>query len=157
MQLILTAVAAGVLGTLVMDALNVVVAGTGLIARIDVATIGRMSAGWARGRFRYRRPDEMRPVAREKLLGVLTHYAIGVGLALPLVVGWDLAVGTPLPPVWMFAYGVATTAASWFLVYPSMGLGILGSRSPEPVRSALSSLANHVFYGAGMAAAVALM
>lgn len=43
------------------------------------------------------------------------------------------------------------------VVYPSMGFGVLGRRSPEGISSALSSLASHLFFGVGMAAAVALL
>jgi len=46
MDLIVTGVVAGVLGTLVMDSLNYLFARTGMISRIEVALIGRMSAGW---------------------------------------------------------------------------------------------------------------
>ena len=156
MDLVVTGVVAGVLGTLAMDSLNHLFARAGVLVAIDVKMIGRMSAGWARGRFRYRHPGEMRPVANERVYGYLTHYAIGVGLAVPFVLGWDLLVGGPASPLWALAYGVATTVASLFLVFPSMGLGAFGRRSPEGIRSPLSSLANHLFYGVGMAVAVAL-
>jgi len=139
-----------------MDSLNHLFARTGMLSKIDVGMIGRMSAGWARGRFRYRHPGEMEQVAKERLYGYITHYAIGVVLAFTYVLGWDLLVGGPASPAWALAYGVATTAASCFLVFPSMGQGVFGRRSPEGIRSPLSSLANHLFYGVGMALAVAL-
>jgi len=147
-------VVAGVLGTLVMDSLNHLFARTGILLRIDVGMIGRMSAGWAHGRFHYRQPSEMEQVANERLYGYITHYTIGVGLAVPFVLGWDLLVGGVASPLWAIAYGVATTVASVFFVYPSMGLGVFGWRSPEGIRAPLSSLANHFFFGLGMAVAV---
>jgi len=156
MDLIVTGVVAGVLGTLMMDSLNHLFARTGMLSKIEVGMIGRMSAGWARGRFRYRHPDEMEEVANEMLYGYITHYTIGVGFAIPYVLGWDLLVGGPVSPLWTLAYGVATTVASLFFVYPSMGLGVCGRRSPEGIRAPLSSLANHLFYGVGMAVVVAL-
>ena len=156
MDLIVTGVVAGVLGTLAMDLINHLFARTGMLLRIDVRMIGRMSAGWVRGRFRYRHPGEMEQVANETLYGYLTHYAIGLGLAIPFVLGWDLLVGGLVSPVWTLAYGVATTVASVFIVYPSMGLGVFGRRSPEGIKAPLSSLANHFFFGVGMAVAVAL-
>ena len=55
------------------------------------------------------------------------------------------------------AYGVATTVASYFFVFPSMGLGVFGRRSPEGIRAPLSSLANHLFYGVGLAVGVAMV
>ena len=157
MDLIVAGIGAGVLGTIVMDALNHLFARTGMLSKIEVGMIGRMSAGWARGRFRYGHPGEMEQVANEVLYGYVTHYAIGVGLAVPFVLGWDHLVGGPASPAWALAYGVATTVASWFFVYPSMGLGAFGRRSPDGIRAPLSSLANHLFYGVGLAIGVALV
>ena len=151
-----TGLVAGVLGTLVMDSLNRLFAGIGLISRIDVGMIGRMSAGYARGRLRYRSPAEMTQVANEVLLGHIAHYAIGVGLALVYVLGWDVLIGGPASPIWALIYGVATTGVSYFVVFPCMGLGVLGKRSPEGIRAPASSLANHLFYGVGMAIGIAL-
>jgi hypothetical protein len=156
LDLIVTGVVAGVLGTLMMDTINHLVARLGMITKIDVRMIGRMSAGWARGCFCYRHPGEMQQIANEKLYGYITHYIIGIVLAVTYVLGWALLVGGPASPLWALAYGVATTVASWFFVYPSMGLGAFGRRSPEGIRSPLSSLANHLFFGVGMAIAVAL-
>jgi uncharacterized membrane protein YeaQ/YmgE (transglycosylase-associated protein family) len=156
MDLIAMGVIAGVVGTLVMDALNQGFARTGMILKIDVGMIGRMSAGWARGRFRYSHPGEMEQVANELLYGYISHYAIGVGLAVIYVFGWDIFVGGPASPAWALVYGVATTVASHFFVLPSMGLGVCGRRSPDGIKSPLSALANHLFFGVGMAVAVAL-
>jgi hypothetical protein len=157
MDLIVTGVVAGVLGTLMMDSLNHLFARIGVITKTDVRIIGRMAVGWAKGRFRYNHPDEMECVTNEMVYGYFTHYAIGVGLAIPFVLGWDILVGGPASPVWAFVYGVATTVASLFFVYPSMGFGMFGWRSPEGIKSPLSSLANHLFYGVGMAVAIAIV
>ena len=99
MDLIVTGIIAGVLGTLVMDSLNHLFSRTGMLLKIDIGMIGRMSAGWARGRFRYRHPGEMEQVANELLYGYITHYTIGVGLAVTYMLGWDLLVGGPASPL----------------------------------------------------------
>jgi hypothetical protein len=156
MDLVVTGVVAGVLGTLAMDSLNHLFARAGMLLRIDVGMIGRMAVGWAHGCFLYEHPSKMEQVANEMLYGYVTHYTIGVGLAVPYVLGWDLLVGGPASPVWALAYGVATTVASYFFVFPSMGLGVFGRRSPEGIRAPLSSLANHLFYGVGIAVGIAL-
>jgi uncharacterized membrane protein YeaQ/YmgE (transglycosylase-associated protein family) len=156
MELIVTGVVAGVLGTLMMDSLNHLFARMGMISKIDVGMIGRMAVGWAHGRFRYTHPGEMEQVANETFYGYITHYTIGLGLAIPFVLGWDLLVGGLASPAWTLVYGIATTVASVFFVYPSMGLGVFGRRSPDGIRAPLSSLANHFFFGVGMAVAVAL-
>ena len=157
MDIIIEGIVAGVLGTIAMDLLNHLFARIGLILKIDVAMIGRMAAGWARGKFRYGHPSELKHVAHEKLYGYVTHYTIGVSLALPYVCGWDLMVGGPASPKWAIAYGVATTVAAYFFVFPSMGLGVFGRWSPDGLRAPLSSLANHLFYGVGLWIGVALV
>jgi len=156
MDLIAAGVVAGVLGTLVMDALNRLFAGIGFISRIDVRMIGRMTAGWARGRVRYRDPAEVAEVANEALLGHVAHYVIGVVLAMAYVLGWATLIGGPVSPTWALVYGAATTMASLLFVFPCMGLGLFGRRFPEGVRAPASALANHVFYGLGMAIGIAV-
>ena len=111
MDLVITIILAGVLGTLAMDLLNNLAARTGKFLKIDVAMIGRMAAGWKRGRFRYGHPEEMATVPNE--------------------------------PAWAVLYGMATTAASFFFVYPSMGLGVFGRRSPDIIKAFITPLANH--------------
>lgn len=157
MNLVIAGVVAGILGTLMMDSLNHLFARTGMLLKIDVGMIGRMAAGWIRGRFRYGHPSEMVQVANEKIYGFATHHAIGIGFSVPYVLGWYFLVGGPASPAWALAYGVATTVASWFLVYPSMGLGVCGRWSPDGIRAPLSSLANHLFYGVGLAVGIALV
>ena len=157
MGLVSAGVVAGVLGTLAMDVLNNLFARTGMCSKIDVGMIGRMAVGWTRGRFRYGHPGEMEQVAHEELYGYVTHYIIGVVLAVPYVLGWAFLVGEPVSPVWALVYGLATTAASYFFVFPSMGFGVFGRRSPEGMRVPLSALANHLFYGVGLAVGIALM
>jgi hypothetical protein len=157
MNLVVTGFVAGVIGTLAMDLLNNLVARTGVFLKIDVAMIGRMAAGWTHGRFRYGHPDEMEQVHNEMIYGYLAHFTIGVALAVPFVLGWDLWVGGPVSPIWAVVYGVATTAASFFFVYPSMGLGVFGRRSPERIRAFVTPLANHLFYGVGLAVGVVLV
>ena len=137
MDLIVTGGVAGVLGTLVMDSLNHLFARIGMLSKIDMGMIGRMSAGWARGRFRYRHSGEMEQVVNEMLYGYITHYTIGVGLAVIYVLGWDLLVGGPASPIWALAYGVATTVISNFFVFPSMGLPGAPSSRVGPVPASL--------------------
>ena len=157
MNLVVTGFVAGVIGTLAMDSLNNIIARTGLFLKIDVAMIGRMAAGWTQGRFFYGHPDEMEQVSNEKIYGYLAHFAIGVSLAVPFVFGWDFWIEGPASPLWAVLYGVTTTTASFFFVYPSMGLGAFGRRSPERIKAFITPLANHFFYGVGLAVGVVLV
>ena len=151
MDLIITSIATGVMGTLVMDLFNLMFARAGVITQIDIKMIGRMAVGWARGRLRYSNPSEIKIIPNEILFGFAAHYLIGISLALPFVFGWDFLVEEPASPLWALVYGIVTTAGSYFFIYPSMGLGAFGKHSPEGIKAAVSSLANHTYYGAGMA------
>jgi hypothetical protein len=157
MDLILMVLTAGVFGTIVMDILNLIFARIGIISKIEVNMIGRMAVGWIRGRFFYEHPNEMVEVANEVLFGYITHFSIGIVLAVPYIFGWDILIGGNPSLIYAIAYGLATTVASWFFVYPTMGLGVLGLKSPEGFRTAFSSLANHLFYGIGLAVGIALI
>ncbi len=157
MDLIVTGVVAGVLGTLVMDSLNYLFARTGMISRIEVALIGRMSAEWVRGRSAMRIQARWNRSRMRCSTVLLRTTPIGVCLAVPYVLGWAVLGGGSPSPLWALVYGAATTVASWFFVYPSMGMGVFGRLSPEGMKAPLSSLANHLFYGVGLAVGVALV
>ena len=152
-----TSITAGVIGTIVMDMLNFLFARVGIISKIDIRMIGRMTAGWKSGRFLYKNPGEMNQVSNEVFFGYISHYAIGISLALPYVFGWYLFIGGSVSTLWAVPYGILTTVASWFLVYPSMGLGVCGVKSPEKLKATYSSLANHLFYGIGMAVGITII
>lgn len=157
MDLLISGIVAGVIGTVVMDLLNNLVSRTGVFFKIDVVMIGRMAAGWTCGRFRYEHPDEMEHVSNEKIYGILMHFLIGIGLAVPFIIIGGLWAENSVPPVWALLYGISTTAASFFFVYPSMGLGLCGIKSPERIKAFISPLANHFFYGIGLAVGVAIV
>jgi hypothetical protein len=157
MDLIISGIVAGVVGTIVMDLMNNLLSRTGMFLKIDVVMIGRMAVGWTRGRFRYEHPDDMEHVSNEMIYGYLMHFGIGVGLAVPFILIWGLLFGNIVPPLWAFLYGVSTTAASFFFVYPSMGLGLCGMKSPEKIKAFISPLANHFFYGIGLALGVVIV
>lgn len=157
MDLIVTTLIAGVVGTIMMDLFNYIFARSGIIGKIEVEMIGRMVLAWAQGRFRFGLAGELESVANEKMTGYITHYAVGVGLALPYLIGWNLLIGTPASTLWAIVYGVATTVASHFFVLPAMGLGVFGRKSSEGLKPAFSSLANHLFYGVGLALGIGLV
>ena len=157
MILVVSGIVAGILGTAAMDLMNYLFSRAGMISKIDIGVIGRMAAGWTKGRFYYRSPDEIEQIDHDIFYGYLAHYAIGVGFALPYVMVWDLIIGGSPSPAWTIVYGIVTTAGPYFLIYPSMGLGIFGRRSPEGIKSTYSSLANHFFFGIGMAAGILMV
>jgi hypothetical protein len=46
--------------------------------------------------------------------------------------------------------GFGTIVAPWFVMQPSMGLGVTASRSPRSGAARLRNLATHAVYGIGL-------
>jgi len=156
MYILLKVIAAGIIGTIIMDTVNFLISKTGIITKIDIKMIGRMSVGWLQGRFIYKHPNEIKPINHEFFFGYLAHYAIGVAIAVLFVFGWDILIGGNISPFWIFVYGIITTLGSYLIIYPSMGLGIFGFKSTEGLKNTISSFINHLFFGVGMAIGIVL-
>jgi hypothetical protein len=91
------------------------------------------------------RTDPVTPVPLPLLLAL--HYAIGVVLALfyRRVVGARGSVATAL------AFGLATNALPWLIMFPAMGFGWFGLAGPAEHHLLRSSLVGHLAYGLGLA------
>lgn len=48
------------------------------------------------------------------------------------------------------SYGIVTVAFPFFILQPSLGLGVAGSRTPKPAQTRLKSLVTHTVFGAGL-------
>jgi hypothetical protein len=83
-------------------------------------------------------------------VGWAAHYLIGTAFALVFVLlvssRW-LQHPTLLPAL---AFGMATTLVPLFIMQPSFGLGIAGSKTPNPNRVRLKSLMTHTVFGVGL-------
>jgi hypothetical protein len=86
----------------------------------------------------------------ECIVGWVSHYLIGTGLALVFVLlvseNW-LSRPTLLPAL---AFGVATTLVPFFVMQPSFGLGVAASKTPNPNKARLKSLMTHTVFGVGL-------
>jgi len=47
-------------------------------------------------------------------------------------------------------YGVVTIVFPFFIMQPSLGLGVAASKTPKPSRARLKSLATHTVFGLGL-------
>jgi uncharacterized membrane protein YagU involved in acid resistance len=86
----------------------------------------------------------------ECTIGWIAHYTIGVVLAVAfvgLMSGDWLAQPTLMPAL---LYGIGTVVFPFFLMQPSLGLGIAASRTPQPAQARLKSLLTHIVYGVGL-------
>ena len=147
---ILRAVAIGIGATLAMDLWNLFLKRTFDIPSLNYCLLGRWVSHMPRGTLRHASIAAAQPQARECMVGWVTHYSIGVALALGfvlLVSGDWLARPTILPAL---LYGLGTVVFPFFVMQPSFGLGIAASRTPNPARARLKSLVTHSVFGVGL-------
>jgi Protein of unknown function (DUF2938) len=147
---ILAAVATGIGATLIMDLWNLFLKRAFGIPSLNYCWLGRWLRHMPEGRFRHANIAAAAPKRLECPAGWVAHYSIGIGLALLFVAlaspGW-LERPTVLPAL---LYGIATVVFPFFILQPSLGLGLAGSRTPRPTQARLKSLATHSVFGAGL-------
>ncbi|MGE3075470.1 MAG: DUF2938 domain-containing protein [Dehalococcoidia bacterium] len=120
------------------------------VRTLDYAMVGRWLGHMPKGRIAHERIGASPAVRGERPLGWIAHYAIGISFALVLLLieGHDWAHSPTLAPA--LIVGLATIAAPWFVMQPAFGMGIAGSRTPNPWPGRLRNLGTHAVYGVGL-------
>jgi len=147
---IIGAFAIGIGATVVMDLWNLFLRRTFGIPSLSYCLLGRWIRHMPGGTFRHASITAASQKQFECTAGWIAHYTIGLLLALAFVViasGDWLARPTLLPAL---VYGVVTVAFPFFVMQPSLGLGIAASRTPKPSQARLKSLATHTVFGVGL-------
>jgi hypothetical protein len=147
---VLGAVAIGIGATLAMDLWNLFLKRAFSIPSLDFCLLGRWLRHMPGGTFRHARIGAAPRKPLECAVGWLAHYTFGVVFALAFVVlastGW-LVRPTLLPAL---LYGIGTVVFPFFIMQPSLGLGIAASRTANPAQARLKSLATHTVFGVGL-------
>lgn len=147
---VLAGLAIGAGATLVMDVWNALLKRALGVSSLDFCLLGRWIRHVPEGTFRHTNIRDSARRPRECAVGWATHYTIGVVLAVgfvSVVSGDWLASPTLLPAL---TYGLVTVVFPFFVLQPSLGLGIAGSRTPSPVRARVKSLTTHLVFGFGL-------
>jgi hypothetical protein len=146
---VIGAIAIGIGATLFMDLWNLLLKRAFSILSLNYCLLGRWLRHMPEGRFRHRNITAAPPKPFECTVGWIAHYTIGVVLAVAFVLasGEWLTRPTLLPAL---LYGVGTVVFPFFLMQPSLGLGIAASRTPNPTQARLKSLATHTVFGVGL-------
>jgi hypothetical protein len=147
---ILGAIAVGIGATLLMDLWNLFLRRAFGIASLDYCLLGRWVLHLPAGTLRHANIRAAAPKPRECAAGWITHYTIGIMLALGLVAltsGEWLARPTLVPAL---LYGIGTVVFPFLVLQPSLGLGVASSRAPNPTQARIKSLATHTVFGLGL-------
>lgn len=144
------AIAVGAGATVVMDLWNLCVRVALGIPSLDYCLLGRWICHMRHGTVRHVSIAAAAPKPLECCLGRVAHYTIGVVLAVVFVAvaprDW-LARPTLLPPL---TFGIITVAFPFFIMQPSLGLGVASSRTRNPAQARLKSLMSHAAFGVGL-------
>ena len=147
---IVAAAAMGVGATLVMDLWNLFLKRVFGIPSLNYCLLGRWLRHMPGGTFRHASISAAPRQSFECATGWMAHYTIGLTFALTFIAlatpEW-LARPTLLPAV---LFGVGTLSFPFFLMQPSLGLGIAASKTPNPMQARLKSLAIHTVFGLGL-------
>jgi len=147
---ILGGIAVGIGASLVMDLWNLFLKRTFSIPSLNYCVLGRWLRHMPGGTFRHASIAAAPQKPFECTVGWIAHYTIGVVFALVFVVftsGDWLARPTVLPAL---LYGIGTVVLPFFIMQPSIGLGIAASKTPNPTQARLKSLMTHTVFGVGL-------
>ena len=144
------AVAVGIGATLVMDIWNLLLKRAFSIPSLNYCLLGRWIGHMPLGTFRHANITAATQRPFECTVGWLSHYTIGVVFAVAFVAfmsdDW-LARPTVVPAL---VYGVATVVIPFFVMQPSLGLGVAAGKTPNSTQARLKSLMTHTVFGIGL-------
>jgi hypothetical protein len=146
----LGAFAIGIGATLFMDLWNLFLRRAFGIPSLNYCLLGRWLRHIPAGTFKHVNINSAEPRSLECTVGWVGHYTIGITLALGFVVlvsGHWLDRPTFLPAL---LYGIGTVCFPYFIMQPSLGLGVAASRTSNPAQARLKSLATHTMFGVGL-------
>lgn len=147
---VLGAMAIGIGATFLMDAWNMLLKRAFRIPSLNYCMLGRWIRHMPSGKFRHANITTATPKPFECPIGWVAHYSIGMTLALAFVV---LTSGAALVRPTLgraMLYGICTVAFPFFIMQPSLGFGMAGSKTPSPMRARIKSLGTHAVFGLGL-------
>ncbi|MFC4310513.1 DUF2938 domain-containing protein [Steroidobacter flavus] len=153
---VLSLIFTGIGATVILDVWGVIRKSLLGLPAPDYTMVGRWMGHMAKGTFRHDRIAAASPVAGERVIGWITHYATGVAFAAGLIgiVGFEWLHEPTI--VAALVFGLGTVAVPFLLMQPGMGAGIAASRTANPSAARLQSLITHAVFGFGLWAAAEL-
>jgi hypothetical protein len=112
--------------------------------------VGRWVGHLPQGRFIHEDIGRAAPVANERAVGWIFHYAVGVAFAAVLLAVWGLGwarVPTLLPAL---VVGYVTIGCGWFILQPGMGAGIAASKRDNAMQIRMLNILGHTVFGLGL-------
>lgn len=145
-----SAVFIGIGATVVMDLWALLLKRGFGVQGLDYAWVGRWIGHMARGRFAHAHIGKAEPVAGERTLGWVVHYATGIAFAAALIGIFGLSFTREPTPLPALIVGLATIVFPFFVMQPAFGIGIAAAKVPNPITARLRSLMTHLSFAVGL-------
>jgi hypothetical protein len=145
-----SAIGIGLGATLLMDLWNLFLLRTFRLPSLNYCLLGRWVRHIPEGTLRHANIAAAPKKSGECTVGWIAHYSIGVMLAVGFVIlaSTDWLARPRLLPALL--YGITTVVFPFFVLQPSLGLGVASSRTPNPTQARLKSLGTHTIFGVGL-------
>lgn len=155
MEIWLVSFFGGFVGSLLMDITEARLGKLGISSGVTGTYIGRWVYSLTKGTFRHENIMNVPPVKNEMKLALVFHFVVGGGIVALFYPLFLLALGIGLNETvnhFLFAtlFGLATSFLPWFVLMPSFGWGLFGSKAPNGSRPIISPILSHISYGFGI-------
>lgn len=137
--------------TFFMDVWSLAAGKTGLVSKPSSALLGRWVSLFGKGKFIHEDIRTAPTCQHEQGIGIVTHYAIGGVLGVVYVLLARLVLISPKNFMLGAIYGLLTCVFAWFVMFPSFGFGVCGTKGPANAKLLRTSTINHIVFGLGIA------
>ena len=153
MEILLVSFIGGIVGSVFMDITEAKMSKLGISSGVKGTYIGRWVQGILGGVFHHQDIAKSQPVKNEARIGQIFHFVVGggvVALFYPVFLS-VIDFGFSSNHLMMsLVFGLFTSVLPWFILMPSFGWGLFGSKAPVGSRPVLSPILSHIPYGLGI-------
>ncbi|MHC5306126.1 DUF2938 domain-containing protein [Bartonella sp. LJL80] len=127
------------------------------VKSLDYGLVGRWVCHFSKGTFKHHTIKDAQAVPMERALGWFLHYAIGVVFAAVLffILGENWQQKSLFIPSMLV--GIGSVVMPFFVLQPSFGLGLAGSKLPKPWIGRIKSLIAHTSFALGLYASANIL
>lgn len=156
-EMLVRAALVGIGGTIILDLYAFILQRLFGVPATNWRMVGRWIGHMPTGEFVQPAIGQAKPVPGEHALGWAFHYGIGIGYGLLLLAirgaGWFRSPGIAEP----LMLALMLLVLPFFVMMPGLGMGMAGSRTPNPNMTRLKSVIGHSVFGCGMYLTALLM
>jgi len=115
--------------------------------RTNWAMVGRWLGHIPSGKLSHSSIASVPEIKHENVLGWVFHYFIGITYAFIYIIFVLLALGGQPSLLSAWVFGLVTILSPWFIMQPSLGMGLCASKAPKPNMVRLQNFAIHSIFG----------